>query len=204
MSQQPVEFKRLALYLRAQADAHDGPLGGDNARVLREWAAQVERLQAERGQVVPVYQYQKADGSWIDQDKGSYDYNVKHGAANVRVVYTSPPAVAQAGGADERAAFEAWESDNGKWPKAIERDAVGRYKLMQASSAWIVWQARAALAAQPARVAMLTALQYNQIPELCAIKPSLYESVVRAIEREFCRINGLTAGITPGDGRAHG
>lgn len=29
----------------------------------------------------------------------------------------------------------------------------------------------------------LTVLQYNAIPELCAIKPSLYESVVRAIER---------------------
>ena len=29
----------------------------------------------------------------------------------------------------------------------------------------------------------LTVLQYNAIPELCAIPPSLYESVVRAIER---------------------
>jgi hypothetical protein len=29
----------------------------------------------------------------------------------------------------------------------------------------------------------LTAAQYNQIPELCAIRPSLYESVVRGIER---------------------
>lgn len=29
----------------------------------------------------------------------------------------------------------------------------------------------------------LTVVQYNAIPELCAIRPSLYESIVRAIER---------------------
>lgn len=40
----------------------------------------------------PIYQYQMADGSWIDQAKSSYDYNVKHGAATVRIVYTTPPA----------------------------------------------------------------------------------------------------------------
>jgi hypothetical protein len=34
-------------------------------------------------------------------------------------------------------------------------------------------------------------LEYNAIPELCAIQPSLYESVVRAIEREFCKKNGI-------------
>jgi hypothetical protein len=45
---------------------------------------------AQSGQGEAVYQYQKADGSWIDQDKSSYDYNVRHGAATVRVVYTRP------------------------------------------------------------------------------------------------------------------
>ena len=46
--------------------------------------------------------------------------------------------------------------------------------------------ARAALSAGDAVDAQrtpLTVLQYNAIPELCAIPPSLYESVVRAIER---------------------
>ena len=33
-----------------------------------------------------VYQYQLANGSWIDQAKESYDYNIKMGQANVRVL----------------------------------------------------------------------------------------------------------------------
>jgi hypothetical protein len=41
---------------------------------------------------VAIYQYQMADGSWIDQIKDSYDYNVRHGQATVRIVYTTPPA----------------------------------------------------------------------------------------------------------------
>ena len=41
----------------------------------------------------PIYQYQMADGSWIDQAKHSYDYNKSHAPnAVLRVVYTSPPA----------------------------------------------------------------------------------------------------------------
>jgi len=35
-----------------------------------------------------VYQLRKADGSWIDQTACSYDYNVKHGATDVRKLYT--------------------------------------------------------------------------------------------------------------------
>jgi hypothetical protein len=41
---------------------------------------------------VAIYQYQLASGSWIDQTKDSYDYNVRHGQATVRIVYTTPPA----------------------------------------------------------------------------------------------------------------
>jgi hypothetical protein len=41
---------------------------------------------------VPIYQYKMSDGSWIDQQKDSYDYNVRHGKATVRIVYTTPPA----------------------------------------------------------------------------------------------------------------
>ena len=41
---------------------------------------------------VAIYQYQLASGSWIDQTKESYDYNVRHGQATVRIVYTTPPA----------------------------------------------------------------------------------------------------------------
>jgi hypothetical protein len=38
----------------------------------------------------PVYQYQLHNGSWIDQKKDSYEYNVRYGQATVRVLYTTP------------------------------------------------------------------------------------------------------------------
>jgi len=41
---------------------------------------------------------------------------------------------------DERAAFDQWMSDEGKTPKAIERNGDG-YRLAQAAFAWWVWQA---------------------------------------------------------------
>ena len=57
--------------------------------------------------------------------------------------------------------------------------------------------ARAALSdgdAVDAQRTPLTVLQYNAIPELCAIPPSLYESVVRAIERA----HGIDAAMRKG------
>ncbi len=54
------------------------------------------------------------------------------------------PAVEQAGG-DERAKFEYWASDEGIYPKAVERSG-NCYKLAQTQSYWMAWQARAALA----------------------------------------------------------
>ena len=57
---------------------------------------------------VAIYQYQLANGAWIDQEKDSYDYNVKHGQATVRVVYLRPQPAAQFAGSygtiDESAA----------------------------------------------------------------------------------------------------
>ncbi len=58
------------------------------------------------------------------------------------------PAVEQAGG-DERAKFEYWASDEGIYPKAVERSG-NCYKLAQTQSYWMAWQARAALA-QPSQ-----------------------------------------------------
>ena len=45
--------------------------------------------------VEPVYQYQLANGNWIDQTKESYDYNVKRGQATVRMLYATPQAAPQ-------------------------------------------------------------------------------------------------------------
>lgn len=44
---------------------------------------------------------------------------------------------------DVRTEFEHWFSDNGKFPKAVERSGDGGYKLMSACSAWKAWQAAA-------------------------------------------------------------
>lgn len=52
--------------------------------------AELKPLAQPEGEPVAIYQYQMANGSWIDQDKQSYDYNVRHGEANVRIVYTHP------------------------------------------------------------------------------------------------------------------
>ena len=40
----------------------------------------------------------------------------------------------------ERAAFEAWFSNGGKWPAAVQRSGDG-YMLAAAQSAWNAWQA---------------------------------------------------------------
>ena len=46
---------------------------------------------------------------------------------------------------EQRERFEAWFSDNGLYPKAIERDKRG-YLLSTASTAWEAWQAAEAAA----------------------------------------------------------
>ena len=40
-----------------------------------------------------------------------------------------------------RPGFEHYMSEDGKYPKAIERSRDGGYVLMQAQSAWVTWQA---------------------------------------------------------------
>ncbi|MGU5162784.1 hypothetical protein [Pseudomonas aeruginosa] len=66
------------------------------------------------------------------------------GDGSLRHPCPAHPAAEQAGG-DERAAFEYWASDEGLYPKAVER-AGNCYKLAQTQSYWMAWQARAALA----------------------------------------------------------
>jgi hypothetical protein len=53
----------------------------------------------------------------------------------------------------ERAAFEAWFSDGGESPRAIERDSGCGYKLAQAQSAWVAWQEAWQARAQMAQAA---------------------------------------------------
>ena len=39
-----------------------------------------------------------------------------------------------------RSEFEKWESDNGKWPRSIERSGEG-YRLITVQSDWTAWKA---------------------------------------------------------------
>lgn len=38
-----------------------------------------------------------------------------------------------------RTAFERWYSEDGRYPKAVERDPNGQYVLISAGNAWDVW-----------------------------------------------------------------
>jgi hypothetical protein len=40
-----------------------------------------------------------------------------------------------------RERFEWWHSGGGQSPKAVEKDGRGEYRLLQAATAWRVWQA---------------------------------------------------------------
>ena len=44
-----------------------------------------------------------------------------------------------------RASFEVWHSGNGNWPKSVEKDGNGNYRLAQAASAWHTFQAATAI-----------------------------------------------------------
>jgi hypothetical protein len=70
---------------------------GQQSRLMfqcREWHRALSHAkpenQAEPNNGEPIYQCQLSDGTWIDQKKTSYDYNVKHGQKGVRVLYTAP------------------------------------------------------------------------------------------------------------------
>lgn len=50
---------------------------------------------AQEAAAEPIYQLRGSDGSWIDQAKHSYDYNMAQGhETNLRVVYATPVAAA--------------------------------------------------------------------------------------------------------------
>lgn len=64
----------------------------------------------------------------------------------------------------ERALFEAVASDDGKWPKAIERDAKGNYLLLTTANGWMWWQAARRAPVVP-QVWIPTPENINALPE---------------------------------------
>ena len=63
---------------------------------------------------------------------------------------------------DMRAAFERDYSEDGKWPKAVERNKAGDYKFVGASAAWETWQR--AWAARKDHVAEAGKMAPNMLP----------------------------------------
>ena len=61
---------------------------------IRALAAPPEQSQmgasASAQQAEPIYQFRRADGSWIDQAEHSYRYNQQHAADETRIVYAAP------------------------------------------------------------------------------------------------------------------
>ena len=105
---------------------------------------------------------------------------------NVAESFTSVTKTAAPVGERER--FEAWwrTVQMRTFPKEYDIKRLQDWGSAYKPKSLEAWQARSALSAGDAVDAQrtpLTVLQYNAIPELCAIPPSLYESVVRAIER---------------------
>ena len=70
------------------AQAENAQWRVDFKEMLIERDAALARL-AEIEKQEPIYQYQRADGGWIDQTKNGYDYNVRYGAATVRILYAA-------------------------------------------------------------------------------------------------------------------
>jgi predicted RNase H-like nuclease (RuvC/YqgF family) len=62
---------------------------GRNADVL-QLQSQLDAM----GKGEAIYQFKRGDGSWFDQTKASYDYNVKCGVSGLRIVYAAPKALA--------------------------------------------------------------------------------------------------------------
>lgn len=127
-----------------------------------EWRALFAAL-SEQGDV--VYQYQKSDGSWIDQYKSSYDYNVRHGAANVRVLYARPQAAQPSLSADQhfalREAHQKEASEAYFKARAFMLDTAANRRLFE--SGFNRGFDVASEAAQPARVVELTDSQVDRI-----------------------------------------
>lgn len=80
------------------------------------WRQQQSTQQATPGPVgEPIYQYQRGDGSWIDQTKTSHDYNVKNRQATVRVVYTHPAPGVPEVEPNEMESKWCWWLGDGEW-----------------------------------------------------------------------------------------
>lgn len=93
-----------------QGDGEDHPETLVNSLPVVIRADQLRELIAKPAQEVtqsePIYQLQRGDGSWIDQDKASYDYNAQYGINTIRIVYTAPAPAQEVSDKHEREMLE--------------------------------------------------------------------------------------------------
>lgn len=116
--------------------------------LLRGLVSEIERQTCEHAETHrggAIWEICDSCGAkWADDEGGKPEFEWPESVEKAREFLAAHPTVEQAGG-DERAAFEYWASDEGLYPKAVER-AGNCYKLAQTQSYWMAWQARASLA----------------------------------------------------------
>lgn len=88
----------------AQERCHLCDCTGDIHDATGEWRGECPYCKPakEVTQSEPIYQLQRGDGSWIDQDKASYDYNAQYGINTIRIVYTAPEPAQEVGLTDRQ------------------------------------------------------------------------------------------------------
>jgi hypothetical protein len=81
---------------------------------------------------------------------------------------------------DSRQQFEEWASDNGKWPKAVERNGEG-YKFMKTHTDWLAWKAarESVVVILPARVENLLDKQYGEFMDSECVEHAINSAGIR-------------------------
>ena len=69
----------------------------------------------------------------------------------------------QLGHDPERTAFEAWASNDMRWPLAVERSGNG-YRMMSTHAAWFAWRPAWAASAAAERGRCLRIIEAHQVP----------------------------------------
>ena len=169
MSTQQPEVLNYAAIEKAILDAANGPdcplhfyvAAKDVAFVIHGLHARVQEMEAERAAIIA--------------ERNEYKYALRHAQNELEAQLSAigaggvePLQKHASMAASERELFEAVASDNGKWPKAIERDARGNYLLLTTANGWMWWrEARSLLADVPAPAAqaqmLRKALEYIEV-----------------------------------------
>ncbi|ATQ77862.1 hypothetical protein CR152_27685 [Massilia violaceinigra] len=144
--------ERLALSIAGREDCHMSMVSVANVRAVLARIAELETIVGDSTADAPTT---AQDWAGLSAEV-AYSLIERHAdtwAKGAQMMTAWADARAAAGAPDlhsamdEREAFEKYMTQDDAWPawpKAVERSGKG-YKLMQVQSAWVAWQARAAL-----------------------------------------------------------